>query len=642
MIFRRIELENFGIFYGTQALDLDRGLYVLHGENGRGKTTIINAVKWVFFGSFENRQGRTVDPDLILNIEAEQEGKNKFSVTLTMEEDDGTEILVRQTCERSSGWKTNLYVERDGCTLNEAEARHLLSNLLDKRISRFFLFDGEQLHEYEKLLFEGEESARLVKSSIEQILGVPVLENAIEDLARVAADVGKKISKVARLNDKTKQQAFQAQQIEEEIEAAEADLGDLEKLRAEAESEIDAADTVLQKYEASQEVVKQIEAVEKEIADIEKARKAIAEERSVALAGSWRDALSIAVEPLRADIEGKWAAQAKLAQNEQLVEQLERSLEQGSCDLCDHELDVKVKEALKERLEAVNGSKPQELPQIEVGALALAAIAETGEMARAQRFDEQISERETEAAGKQQELKMIRESAKESPTPDVRAAVSRRDKAIGNAAMIDDQIEKKKAAIADQEQIVKDIVKSIAEGDGSKELASLKEKGQLANDLKLLCEEAKSRFRDELRDQVEHDASAIFRDLTTEPSHAGLRINESYGLETVGPDDKVVPSRSAGQEQIVALSLIGALNRNAARRAPVMMDTPFGRLDPGHRKKVLEFLAGMAEQVFLLVHEGEVDEADLEKIAADIKQEFDLERESLFHTEMLARSGGSR
>jgi DNA sulfur modification protein DndD len=642
VIFRRIELENFGIFYGTQALDLDRGLYVLHGENGRGKTTIINAVKWVFFGSFENRQGQTVDPDLILNIEAKQEGKRKFSVTLTMEEDEGTEILVRQTCESSSGWKTSLYVERDGRALNEAEARHLLSNLLDKRISRFFLFDGEQLDEYEKLLFEGEESAQLVKSSIEQILGVPVLENAIEDLSQVAADIGKKISKAARLNDKTKQQAFQAQQIEEEIEAAEADLADLEKLRAEAEGEIDAADTVLQKYEASQEVVKQIEAVEKEIADIEAAREAIAAERSVALAGSWRDALSIAVEPLRASIEGQWAAQAKQAQDEQLVEQLERSLEQGSCDLCDHELDVTVEKALKERLEAVNGSKPQDLPKIEVGALALAAIAETGDLARAERFDERISERETEAAGKQQELKMIRESAKESPSPDVRAAVGRRDKAVGDAAKIDDRIEKKKAAIAAQQQTVKDIVQGIAEGDGSEELASLKEKGQLADDLKLLCEAAKSRFRDELRDQVEHDASAIFRELTTEPSHAGLRINESYGLETVGPGDEVVPSRSAGQEQVVALSLIGALNRNAARRAPVMMDTPFGRLDPGHRKKVLEFLAGMAEQVFLLVHEGEVDAADLGKIAADIKQEFDLERESLYHTELLPRSGGSR
>jgi hypothetical protein len=43
-----------------------------------------------------------------------------------------------------------------------------------------------------------------------------------------------------------------------------------------------------------------------------------------------------------------------------------------------------------------------------------------------------------------------------------------------------------------------------------------------------------------------------------------------------------LPIVSAGSEQIVALSLIGALNRCATREGPVVMDTPFGRLDRRH------------------------------------------------------------
>jgi DNA sulfur modification protein DndD len=86
-----------------------------------------------------------------------------------------------------------------------------------------------------------------------------------------------------------------------------------------------------------------------------------------------------------------------------------------------------------------------------------------------------------------------------------------------------------------------------------------------------------------------------------------------------------IPERSAGAEQIVALSLIGALNKNAVRQGPIIMDTPFGRLDPKHRENILKFIPTLSSQVTLLVHGGEVNkERDLVTIKQDIEREYEI------------------
>jgi DNA sulfur modification protein DndD len=141
---------------------------------------------------------------------------------------------------------------------------------------------------------------------------------------------------------------------------------------------------------------------------------------------------------------------------------------------------------------------------------------------------------------------------------------------------------------------------------------------------------------DELRKEVEAHASEIFRKLTTDPTYAGLRINENYGLTILDHDGLPVPQRSAGAEQIVALSLLGAINRMATKRGPVIMDTPFGRLDRGHRANILRYVPTMADQVVLLVHDGEVDrERDLKEIQPLVDAEYRIEHPTSTSSELV-------
>lgn len=637
MIFRRLEMENFGIFYGSQGVDLKPGLYVLHGENGRGKTTIINAVKWVFFGGFDDRQGRPVEPKGILNLDAKEEGVEKFSVTLTLEDDDGVATTARRTCELAGGGASiSLYVERGGQPLNQADATHTLRNFLEEGVSRFFLFDGEQLREYEELLFDDDESARLVKRSIEQILGLPVLDHAIADVRAVKAEVEKKIAKIARQNAKTEQLSFTVEQLETEIAEADKDRQGLDALKAAEEVKVREAAAVLQENDAAQELVKKMEGVELELENLVKAKEERVGDRAEALGDSWRDALAIAVTPRRAVLEAEVAAQVSAERKAINVAQIERSLAGRSCDLCGQELGDAVGEQLRSEVNGLGPVPGQDGSADPRGALAaLATIASTGALDQAVKYDERVSEADTRRVSKEQDLAQIRESIGDAPTRDIRLAGERYEKALVEIGRLEAAIAEKVNGIAEKEQQRQRIVHEISEQSDSTEMVGLKESEKLAVDLIDLFEEARGGFRDNLRVQVEKDASEIFTQITTESSHTGLRINDSYGLETLGPDQKVVPSRSAGQEQIVAMALIGALNRNAARRAPVMMDTPFARLDEKHRANVLAFLSQMADQVFLLVHSAEVGPEDLAGVAAEIEAELTLKRKSAFSTEIL-------
>src|ERR1019366_4913683 len=113
-------------------------------------------------------------------------------------------------------------------------------------------------------------------------------------------------------------------------------------------------------------------------------------------------------------------------------------------------------------------------------------------------------------------------------------------------------------------------------------------------------------YREQLRARVEVDATRHFKALTTEPEYDRLRINESYGLTIVHRDGSDIPVRSAGAEHVVALCLMGALQNNAPLRGPIVIDSPFGRLDRDHTRNVVRGLLNMTQQVILLVYDDEL------------------------------------
>lgn len=147
----------------------------------------------------------------------------------------------------------------------------------------------------------------------------------------------------------------------------------------------------------------------------------------------------------------------------------------------------------------------------------------------------------------------------------------------------------------------------------------------LAADLEKLFAASIETLRDRLRERVGALASESFKKMTTQKAYKGLEISPNYGLSILDSASRKVTLRSAGAEQIVALSLIDGLNRTGRAVGPVVMDTPFGRLDPKHRDNILSYLPSVTSQFILLVHGGEIrPETDLASIRGRIGATYQI------------------
>ena len=187
----------------------------------------------------------------------------------------------------------------------------------------------------------------------------------------------------------------------------------------------------------------------------------------------------------------------------------------------------------------------------------------------------------------------------------------------------------------DKIDINKDKIKSLngmLQLTGDKADAKEKEK-DIYSDLKDLFDGASSVLRNKAKEDVEKEASQAFLQLKHEKTkYKGLSINENYGLGIIDEYDEIKSSRSAGAEQIVALSLIHGLTKGANLECPLIMDTPFGRLDTEHTGNTLNFFQDAFQQLIFLVHEKETPKELLSNIKSNIAIEYEVTQESDYHS----------
>ncbi len=93
---------------------------------------------------------------------------------------------------------------------------------------------------------------------------------------------------------------------------------------------------------------------------------------------------------------------------------------------------------------------------------------------------------------------------------------------------------------------------------------------------------------------------------------------------------------SAGESQVFAMALMASVARLAGRKLPSVIDTPLGRLDPDHRRRVLSFFTSRDVQTILLSQPDEVNSHYLELIADRVAAQFHLE-----HIQLADGPGGS-
>lgn len=665
MLLKRLEFENFGPYYGAHQIDLkgtSDELVLIHGENMAGKTSLLNAIRWCLYGEAKDRSGQPMSTLSLINQDSFSEGAKRLSVAVdVILRKDGKETSIRLRRQRQAkadvadpsaekDFTEHLEPVVDGNILPKDQFDDIVNSMLPPRISRFFLFDGELLKEYEELVHEDSSThARQVQRAIEMILGVPAAQNGKEDLAELHGELSRAYNKEAKKHNALAATAEKAETLRDEVDELSAEQSRLIENQEKTSAELRAIKDELAKHEHLAGSARALAQAEERISSLKEDRALKELQRREFARELWRDVLEprLKHEVQKLEKERDEIASALHERNalERELAGFESSLEKDQCSSCGQPIpeDLRLKQQnLIQETKAAIGDLDSAADQERHDALGttikrMREIAPAGVAEAMVVVEQDLTANSIESHKAKRKVEDAESDLRGFDKKVVPEFETKRDRLTKLLGEIEKSIEDVEGQIESKRSDLKQSERAMNEKD-EPSLRHLKIQKDLLEGLMQVYEVSINELIADLRGRVEAQASSIFRELTTDETYSGLRINQHYGLTILDKQGKAVPVRSAGAEQIVALSLIGSLNRLAALRGPVIMDTPFGRLDRQHRQNIMRFVPTLADQVALLVHSGEIDpDRDLEPVKGKITAELEIHHGESSRSEIRTR-----
>lgn len=647
---KAIHMKDFGAFKGEQsfALPEGEGVSIFYGENMRGKTTLLNAFRFALIGKIVGRGRREVSFHDMINWEARSEGARSFEVRLELTHAGANYRLIRN-CRPKTGttdpashddYVTDYYLERGGHILPPQQAALELERILPAQIARFFLFDGELLQEYEDLLHSESDSGRKISQAIERILGLPTLTKSRDSLKAALDRAESRVALAAQGDQKTREFGNQLQSLVEEREVLTRDLFRQEKDLEDLRGRKAAIEDDMRRRERMAALLDKRDRLEGEVEELEGLIGSKASDITRAMGSAWsaviRDRLRTAV--------GEHRKREAELQGAVTRAQVLKDLAEGdnqACPTCLQPVSPDAQAKIRALLPDEDGRTAAD-DQRELAAVRRRLDALEEQLAQANPDALRLLWADLEAKrrdvyAKKGEIEEIGKQLSGDAEDELKGLRRESESVVRQIAALEDGIAETGIKLAENASYRDSIQKRLDKLAGT-EMEAERKRRDLASRLYELFNQSVDLYRDQLRHRVEADASRYFLQLTTEPDYAGLRINDSYGLTIVHRDGSDIPVRSAGAEHVVALSLVAALQNNAQLRGPIVIDSPFGRLDGAHRANIVETLPDMADQVIVLVYEEELPPARArEALKGRLRAEWALERQSARHTRLVQK-----
>ena len=641
-----IKLCNFRSFYGKTpeillAWGSARNTTIIHGNNGAGKTSLLNAFTWVLYEKFS---AAFASVEQLVNKRAIAEAKLGEAVECWVEvgwEHDDKRYRARRICRiyknetDFDAGKSDLYMQiagDDGRWYPPPQhPDEIINQILPSSLHQYFFFDGERIEQ----IVRSDKKAEIAEAT-KMLLGVEVLNRAIKHLGEAKKTLENELKAIG--DSETKQLLRKQEKIQQESERLASRQREIDReleyqqtLKKETSNRLRELSAAKELQERRQELEKLKKVSQDDLKQSKEVLKRVISSRGYTVL------LSDTTTEFRAIVNDlKQRGELTAGISREFVNEL---LIQQRC-ICGAELHdgSYTHTHVKSWLDKAGSSAVEEI--------AIRTSAQVDEIDKqAPVFWEEVDREQVRINQLRQtiaqieiELDNIQERLRKDPSEEIRNLQKRLD-----------EIEEKIRELtleqgANQQQITNfkaetdNLDKQIAKQKLNEEKQALAQKRIAASqDAIERLTQVKYRQEKHFRIQLEKRVQEIFREISFTPYIPN--ISERYELtlveNSVGIEMPV--AASTGENQILSLSFISSIIDKVREWSekkmlmvpdsstfPMVMDSPFGSLDEIYRRQIARVIPKLANQLVILVTKtqwrGEVEE----EIAGRVGKEYVL------------------
>ena len=643
-----MHLTNFRQFYGDQTIHFSRhqrrNVTVVHGANGSGKTSLFTALNWCLYGLGVEDMGELVSKQAIMEAAVDEEIEMKVQLAFSHSGERLTATRALSVSRTSSQrWQTKPQAEfsldsihSDGQTRRIPNPTGYVESILPSNVRTYFFFDGEKIDQFTRPSHEAE-----VREAVRNVLKIEVLERAKNHLGVVAREYQSELKKLASggIEDLLNRE----EKLRNEAENIQRSLTEFSKEEVAAKRQMQEIDVKLGEIREIREWddKRKVAVEESKVHEREKDRlwQEIKEKSNQGFLCFANEAIAKALEVLEAMRE---RGEIPPGIREQFVNDL---LAAHRC-ICGRPIEEESEEH-RRLMEVLARSLPSELENVVLQTAGdLRAVQPRVEdvdrdLRKLMRRKAEIDHRLEELAATLDEVSRHLQGVELEEVAALeikRTEYERKIRALGSdIGRFEERLNNRRA---DLDKLQSAIDKAQL---SEKRAQNMQRRFSLARKASDAVEAMEDAFARDMRANIQTEAKEAFRRLVwKEAQFQDVQLSEDYHLEVIdrwGLPAK--PELSAGERQVLSLAFITGMAKVTGEEAPLVMDTPFGRLSSAHREAITRYVPDLTDQLVIFVTDEELHSKarnNLEsRIGAEYKLNFDQKTGSSTIEELATR-----